>query len=428
MCSDFADKEKHAGVVPAGNYFALVYKRCHKTIRTFLSKEVKKRDSRQLSWDVSYKVNKKMCQCHGQAVSFYTHAFATFVIVDACIVTNMLCHSVLLHHLQVFKGLVTATNEYGEIRIQFYVVTDGHDQMESAIQAFLATTNACGQRPLNLVFSDNPTADDEWFKSQIPSIQASQDRLDEAASTENDGGAGAGLPSVDLSQVTVSRGAASINTSSAAVQSLIGNNGSSAAVSIDAEWRMLKNSYGYIVGPDKMAVITVACSDPEGDTVRVHIFQVYEFKGRSLPVQLMNLIADERTKKVGVNVGGDLAKIGRDFNCQDEMSAVPDENIINLGLYARRRDVVQNGPISLAELSRIVLGKEMAKDNGARISDWTRRDLSDEQKRHCYEDGKAGIDIYNALKDLPDLSARISPEAATPGTIQMSQEMAFHLC
>ena len=144
-----------------------------------------------------------------------------------------------------------------------------------------------------------------------PANASDEDRLDEAASTENDGGAGAGLPSVDLSQVTVSRGAASINTSSAAIQSLIGNNGSSAAVSIDAEWRILKNSHGYIVGPDKMAVIIVAYSDPEGNTVRVHIFQVYEFKGRSLPVQLMNLITDERIKKVGVNVGGDLAKIGR---------------------------------------------------------------------------------------------------------------------
>jgi len=55
----------------------------------------------------------------------------------------------------VFKGLVTATNEYGEIRMQFYVVTDGHDQMESAVQAFLATTSAYGQRPLDLVFTDN---------------------------------------------------------------------------------------------------------------------------------------------------------------------------------------------------------------------------------------------------------------------------------
>ena len=102
------------------------------------------------------------------------------MLLPTCHVT--LCYSC---QTQVFKGLVTATNEYGEIRIQFYVVTGGHDQMESAIQAFLATTNAYGQRPLDLIFSDNPAADDEWFKSQIPSIQASQDRLDEATSTEN---------------------------------------------------------------------------------------------------------------------------------------------------------------------------------------------------------------------------------------------------
>ena len=286
--------------------------------------------------------------------------------------------------------------------------------MESAVQAFLVTTNSYGQRPLDLVFSDNPAADDEWFKSQIPSIQASQDRLDEAASTENATNAESDPSAIDLSHVTVSRGAASINTSSAAIQSLVGN-GSRVAISIDAEWRVLTNDHGYIIGPDKMAVIIAAYDDPEDGTVRVHVFQVYEFRGRSLPIQLMNLITDERIKKVGVNVGGDLAKIGRDFNCQDKIAAMPEENIINLGLYARRRDVVQNGSIGLAELSRIVLGKEMTKDNGTRISDWTRRDLTDRQKRYCYEDGKAGIDIYNALKDLPDLSARISPDAAIAG-------------
>lgn len=113
---------------------------------------------------------------------------------------------------------MTATNEYGEIRMQFYVVTDGHDQMESAVQAFLATTSAYGQRPLDLVFTDNPGADAAWFASQIPSIQASQDRLDELAASSNTAGSAddSNVPTIDLSRVAVSRGATSINSSSAA--------------------------------------------------------------------------------------------------------------------------------------------------------------------------------------------------------------------
>ena len=36
----------------------------------------------------------------------------------------------------------------------------------------------------------------------------------------------------------------------------------------------------------------------------------------------MNLITDQRIKKVGVNIGSDLAKIGRDFNCGTEIAAI----------------------------------------------------------------------------------------------------------
>jgi len=58
--------------------------------------QVKKRGAETLHWDASYKEPKHLCQHHGNAI---------------------------------FRALFTATNQLGEIRMQFHVVTDGHDQV-----------------------------------------------------------------------------------------------------------------------------------------------------------------------------------------------------------------------------------------------------------------------------------------------------------
>lgn len=57
---------------------------------------MKKRGADTLHWDASYKEPKHLCQHHGKAI---------------------------------FRALFTATNQLGEIRLQFHVVTDGHDQV-----------------------------------------------------------------------------------------------------------------------------------------------------------------------------------------------------------------------------------------------------------------------------------------------------------
>ena len=86
--------------------------------------------ARQLSWDASYKETKHLCRYQGKAVH---------------------------------RALVTATNELGEVRIQFHIVTDGHDQMDNAVAAFLDTAKKYGQELPEIAFMDKPSDDSkEW--------------------------------------------------------------------------------------------------------------------------------------------------------------------------------------------------------------------------------------------------------------------------
>jgi hypothetical protein len=94
----FDDEEKWADKVPTGPYIGYAYKRVSATLRCHFSKEVKKRGANHLSTDVSYKEPKNLCQHKGHSI---------------------------------FNGLVTATNEIGEVRLQYHVVSDSHDQSKT---------------------------------------------------------------------------------------------------------------------------------------------------------------------------------------------------------------------------------------------------------------------------------------------------------
>mmetsp|Transcript_1711 Transcript_1711/g.4812 ORF Transcript_1711/g.4812 Transcript_1711/m.4812 type:complete len:87 (-) Transcript_1711:645-905(-) len=72
----------------------------------FMNLEVKKRGITKLCIDVSYKQAKLLFSYSGQAV---------------------------------YHALVTGTNKFAEIRIQFHVVTDSHDQLLETIKQMEAT-------------------------------------------------------------------------------------------------------------------------------------------------------------------------------------------------------------------------------------------------------------------------------------------------
>jgi hypothetical protein len=112
MFSPFNDSKRYDDHVPKGKYLERVYKKLMASIETHLNNKVKKRGAQRLHWDASYKEAKHLGQFHCKPI---------------------------------FKALITATNEVGEIRVQFHVVTDGHDQMKSQIAALLDTLRVYNQ-------------------------------------------------------------------------------------------------------------------------------------------------------------------------------------------------------------------------------------------------------------------------------------------
>ena len=149
---DFGDKLKYRGTVPTGQYLGHVYKKYHSSISEHLEKEVKKRGAETIHWDVSYKEAKHLCRYRGRPV---------------------------------YKGLVTGLNSIGEVRFQFHIYTDSHEQMTGALQAFKRTTASLGLPDVKLFFTDNPAGDQGYFMDMLPSLEEQQNKFDALCAGES---------------------------------------------------------------------------------------------------------------------------------------------------------------------------------------------------------------------------------------------------
>ncbi|KAK3271924.1 hypothetical protein CYMTET_19751 [Cymbomonas tetramitiformis] len=229
--SSFSDPSKYGGLVPSGKYLQFVYKRYSATISDYLSKEVKKRGARRFHWDASYKECKHLGRYEGESL---------------------------------FKCLITGTNEVGDIRVQFHAVTDGHDQMEQALAAFLQTVEQYGQPPVELLATDKPAEDKAFFLRALPSLQSKQLELDSYySSSKETTAASSGLattlpsctaPASDSFKVLSRKG--EINAQVDALRNqLIAEPDEHRVIAIDCEWDTIKTRRGLVIGSSKVAII-----------------------------------------------------------------------------------------------------------------------------------------------------------------------------
>ena len=241
--STFRDAKLYRGLVPTGAYLQHVYELHHESIRAYLIKEVKKRGSNTLHWDVSYKEAKHISRVRGQPV---------------------------------FKGLVTAMNEFGEIRIQFHVYTDSHEQMTAALEAFMRTTKMLGHPPVQYFWTDNPGGDGRYFLKQIPSLQEKQDELNTLCNDNNDDTKRAAeLPFYDYNTIDVHL-VETKDECNQKINAILGDMNQK-TIGLDAEWNVEEDRFGLQKGSSKVLTIQLAYRDCN-DKIQVFIFKTEKWK------------------------------------------------------------------------------------------------------------------------------------------------------
>jgi hypothetical protein len=381
MFSSFGDKNGYDGRVPTGRYIERVYKKYMESIMDHLNNEVKKRGAQRLHWDASYKEAKHLGQFHGKAV---------------------------------FRALITATNEVGEIRVQFHVVTDGHDQMEAQIAALLETLRLYGQPMPELLTTDNPSGDKQFFLKHIPSLARKQRSLD------------LGLPvlqqsklkkcTVDLDcEVKVCRNLSTeANRRIIAIRNLVtALPPKQQIVSIDIEWDLYKNAGGFITGQGTTALLQLSYRACDNGPIKALLLQTYGDK--QLNNNLLQLLADQRITFVGRGINGDMARLARDFDCAQKLKHV---NIVDIGAMACARNVVSSAAPQLAHLVEILLQEDLDKTSGVRVSDkWSAKQLSSEQIQYGALDVIKGLEIYFKLDTMPDINTPLLLHEATAGCV-----------
>mmetsp|Transcript_29129 Transcript_29129/g.49666 ORF Transcript_29129/g.49666 Transcript_29129/m.49666 type:complete len:1097 (+) Transcript_29129:786-4076(+) len=375
LFSDFCDKDFYDGKVPTGKYIKHVYALFHDTISEHLAKEVKKRPTKMLYWDVSYKIDKRMNHHKGE---------------------------------QIFKGLVTGMNELGEIRIQFHVFTDSHEQMEPALEAFNDTNTKLGMEGPQYFVTDNPKADALFFSTIFNTLHQQQQQLDDNPATSE-------IPSFEeefyvRDEVKVLTTTQQTNLAITAMWDVAEGK----VVGLDAEWTVTKNRHGHVTHRGKVALIQLCYIDKDE---KVTTLLIRTKNMNKLPYKLELLLTSSTFKLVGVNVSADLIKIGKDFDIRDinRVTQKDRANVVNLGLYARLRDIVQNGSVSLQQLCTLVLRTRIEKDTNIRISNWDNHELTDEQVKYAALDAIASLKIFLKLDQMPDLTRRYTMDDVSEG-------------
>lgn len=320
---------------------------------------------------------------------------------------------------QLFKGLLTATNEHKDIVQQFLLVTDSREQMLPMLQQLNESHRILGHPPFKYVVCDKARDEKPFWEMAFPALRAEFERLNSVLSSD----AAARIThasrypdmTIDMDHVRVYDTVYTINTAVEGMRCVVeGLPPNLHYVGLDTEWCVNKQAIDFTV-QGRLDVITISYVHDIADDGQPLLYKtlVLQVSGlKHLPHRLYALLVDSNIRFVGCCVSADIKKIARDFNVP---AVARHAEAINLGGEARKRDVIPSGTATLARIAELVLQQTLPKAGTPRFSDWSKKPLTKDQIRYAALDALASVRIHEELLHYPDLTLRLDPSDVVIG-------------
>lgn len=129
---------------------------------------------------------------------------------------------------------------------------------------------------------------------------------------------------------------------------------------------------------------------------KIYLFWVYKLRCNTktdFPAALVEILTDERVRKVGSCIHVDVKNLMDDFGIEVK-------NAVSLGPICKQAGFIRDARASLLRMAIAVLGRKLDKSDGSpRYSSWSGASLSAKQKHYAARDAKASLSIYEKAKD-----------------------------
>ncbi|PPR06280.1 hypothetical protein CVT24_000821 [Panaeolus cyanescens] len=334
----------------------------------------------------------------------YFNQHIAMLSANICAIDHSHKHIAQVNGERIFIGLLTITNEKGEIRCCVLVGTKSHSQFEETLAQMRRSLSLYGHPQPQLFYTDN-MSDKPFLESAFPLLRENVTPIEKYGNLEP-----FSLPT-DV-QILVRRDTAAID---AALSTILDNVPLEAedpdlVVGFDAEWNVTVSEHGAFER-GQIAVIQIAYER------RVYILQISDLiTHQQLPEKLVMLLSNARIRKVGRMVNSDLKQLEQSIN-----SAIPFDGALDLATYAKERHFVTSAKSSLAELCAVTLGKQLSKNVSERVSNaWEQPFLTPEQQQY------AAIDAFVPLLVYHELTKYSVPQRLPPNLIPHTPVLLLH--